>query len=266
VDSTTFQLPNVTLGVASDAQLCRDEVFAFIDNVQGQLANLCCARPAVVLGKVMLTRAPGSLANGLPGVPQYLVIADAYPCRKPTFQVGWFTKTWPNFICTQTTAGSALPANTVIQTTGDHVRQQQTVSPPNTDFVYLFRDANNRVKATLARPRLVSSSLKVSFSASYVLQNVTAVSFRILLDGAAVVAGVLPLLQTSVDPTISTVQMTDVIPASVLGEPRAHTIEVQISLTAVETPAGSDTPLVPSLVVDPTKYDGASVVIQELAG
>jgi hypothetical protein len=100
IDAVGFTLPQVNLGSEPDVNLCRDQVFAFIDNVQGQLASLCCARPAVVLAKVMLTRDPGPLLGSLPpDLPLYTIVSDSYPCRKLTFQVGLFTKFFPNLIC-----------------------------------------------------------------------------------------------------------------------------------------------------------------------
>jgi hypothetical protein len=94
-----FTLPSVTLGLQPDGSLCRDEVFAFIDRMQTDLANLCCARPAIALAKVAFLRDPGSLRGDLPLVPLYTLLSDGYPCRRPIFQSGLFTKFFPNSIC-----------------------------------------------------------------------------------------------------------------------------------------------------------------------
>lgn len=99
LDATTFTLPDVLLGQETDADLCRDEVFAFIDNLQAQLAAGCCSRPGVVLGKVLLTKDPGSIAGNLASSALYTIVSDSYPCRKMTMQMGLFTKLFPNLIC-----------------------------------------------------------------------------------------------------------------------------------------------------------------------
>jgi len=99
VEETGFSLPNVKLGQQANGDLCREEVFAFIDKVQGDLANLCCQRPAVALAKILLTREPGSLQGSLPGVPLYTIVSDGYPCRRPVFQSALFTKFFPNLLC-----------------------------------------------------------------------------------------------------------------------------------------------------------------------
>jgi hypothetical protein len=267
VDATSFQLPSVQLGLTGDPMLCRDEVFAFIDNVQQQLATLCCGRPAVVLGKVLLTRSPGALAAGLPFAPQYLIISDAYPCRKPTFQVGWFTKEWPNVICTQGAAGAAIQPGTTVQTAGDHVRESITIQPSSSDFILLNAEGPRQLRAQLERPRLSTSSLAVSFSASFALQTVASADIRVVIDGLALSANGLPLLTAHVgDPTsVRSVEIADVIPPSVLGEPRAHAVQIQISLTAGSAPATGAGPPPTNIVFDPAAFDGASLVIQEIA-
>jgi hypothetical protein len=99
LDETGFSLPTPILGGDPDGDLCRDEVFAFIDNIQGQLATECCARPAVVLADVILTRDPKSLKGTLPTVPLYTIVKDGYPCRRLIFQMGLFTKFFPNLVC-----------------------------------------------------------------------------------------------------------------------------------------------------------------------
>ena len=99
LDDTNFQLPQVNLGQEQDADLCRAEVLAFIDNVQGQIATQCCARPAVVLARIILTRDPKSLWSEAPFTPLYTIITDGYPCRRPIFQPALFTKFFPNLIC-----------------------------------------------------------------------------------------------------------------------------------------------------------------------
>lgn len=99
LDDTNFALPTTSLGQETNGDLCRDEVFAFIDNVQNQLVSLCCSRPAVILAKVALTQQPMSLQGDLPTVPLYTIVNDGYPCRRLIFQVGLFTKFFPNLVC-----------------------------------------------------------------------------------------------------------------------------------------------------------------------
>jgi hypothetical protein len=99
LDDTSFQLPQVNFGGEFDGDICRETVFAFIDNVQNQLATLCCSRAAVVLGQIILTRDPKTLKGTLPDVPLYTIVNDGYPCRRPIFQVGLFTKFFPNTVC-----------------------------------------------------------------------------------------------------------------------------------------------------------------------
>jgi len=94
-----INFPEVPLGTNPDPDLCRDEVFAFIDHMQGQLAALCCSRPAVVLGKVLLTREPGALADGLVSAPLYTILMDSYPERRVTMQQAFFTRFFPNMLC-----------------------------------------------------------------------------------------------------------------------------------------------------------------------
>lgn len=98
-EAPNFTLPDVALGLQPDGSLCRDEVFAFIDRVQTDLAALCCTRPAIALAKVAFTRNPGTLKGDLPQVPLYTLLSDGYPCRRPIFQAGLFTKFFPNSIC-----------------------------------------------------------------------------------------------------------------------------------------------------------------------
>jgi len=99
LDPTGFTLPSVDLGVQPDPTLCRDEVLAFIDRVQNDLAQICCSRPGVVLAKVLLTCDPGTLKSTVPSAPLYTLLSDAYPCRRPIYQVGLFTKFFPNMVC-----------------------------------------------------------------------------------------------------------------------------------------------------------------------
>ncbi len=94
-----INFPEVPLGTNPDPDLCRDEVFAFIDHMQAQLAALCCSRPAVVLGKVLLTREPGALADGLVSAPLYTILMDSYPERRVTMQQAFFTRFFPNMLC-----------------------------------------------------------------------------------------------------------------------------------------------------------------------
>lgn len=99
LEPTGFTLPDVQLGIQPNANLCRDEVLAFIDRVQNDLAQICCARPGVVLAKVLLTREPGTLKSTVPSAALYTLLSDAYPCRRPIYQTGLFTKFFPNMIC-----------------------------------------------------------------------------------------------------------------------------------------------------------------------
>lgn len=273
IDPTGFQLPGVTLGTAGDPMLCRDEVFAFIDNVQGQLATICCSRPAVVLAKVLLTRAPGSLATGLPAVPQYLMITDAYPCRKPTFQVGWFTKEWPNVICNQVTSSPQIAPAAVVQTAGDHTRSLVSITGTTSDFFFINREGTTTLQAQLPRPRLASSSLRLTFNASYVVQATTFARFRLLVDGLALSTNGITLLASDVDPNVvRNVEISDVLPPSVIGEARAHRVQAQVSLTAAAPPANqppNTTPPATTITFDPASAaspGGASIVVQEIAG
>ncbi len=260
-DATGFSLPGVTLGTAGDASICRDEVFAFIDNVQAQLASICCSRPVVVLASVLLTRAPGSLAAGLPFVPQYLIVSDGYPCRKPTFQVGWFTKTWPNVICNNVTSSPIIGADTVVQTVGDNIRGPIVIDATTNDFFTINAIATAPLTAQLARPRLATSSLKVSFTASFTTSNLVSLRFRVLVDGIELAANGIPLLSRTIDPLLlQQVEIANIIPPSILGEARAHQVFVQVSMS------GGVASAPPRVTFDPSQNDGASVVIQEIAG
>jgi hypothetical protein len=100
LEGEPFEVPDVSIGLETGGSLCRDEVFAFIDRVQSDLAGLCCTRPAVALARVLLTRDPGTeLRGSLPSAPLYTILSDGYPCRRPIFQAGLFTKLFPNTIC-----------------------------------------------------------------------------------------------------------------------------------------------------------------------
>ncbi len=99
LSSEDFYFPEVPLGNNPDPNICRDEVFAFLDTIQGQLAAACCSRPVVVLGKVLLTREPGVLADDLVPAPLYTILMDSYPKRKLTMQQGVFTRFFPNMLC-----------------------------------------------------------------------------------------------------------------------------------------------------------------------
>lgn len=99
LENTGFELPEGVPGTSPDATVCRDEVYAYIDATQQALAEICCGRPAIVLGKVLLTRDPGTLADGLVSAPLYTIVLDAYPCRKVTMQMGIFTRFFPNLVC-----------------------------------------------------------------------------------------------------------------------------------------------------------------------
>jgi len=266
-DATSFSLPGVTLGTAGDPTICRDEVFAFIDNVQGQLASICCSRPVVVLGRVMLTRAPGSLAAGLPFAPQYLVVSDGYPCRKPTFQVGWFTKTWPNVICNNVTSSPVISAGSVVQTAGDNVRGPITITASTSDFLTINSIATSALSAQLAQLRLSTSSLRVTFGATFTVTNVASAQFRVLVDGVELAANGIPFLSTNVDTTrLTQVNIANIVPPSILGEARAHQVVVQVSLTSAGQLDATGLAKPATMVFDPSKFDGASVVIQEIAG
>lgn len=99
IDSGDFTLPDVSIGLETGGSLCRDEIFAFVDRVQSDLAAVCCGQPVVALARVLLTRDPGTLRGALPTVPLYTLLSDGYPCRRPIFQAGLFTKLFPNTIC-----------------------------------------------------------------------------------------------------------------------------------------------------------------------
>ena len=99
VEPSDFVVPDVNLAATPDGDLCRTQTFAFIDNVQAQLANLCCSRPAVVLASVLLTRDPGGLQGELPDVPLYAIVRDGYPCRRMVFQSALLTRFFPNMVC-----------------------------------------------------------------------------------------------------------------------------------------------------------------------
>lgn len=103
LDPVTFTLPNVDVGTAGDT--CADEVLALIDYAQTQLAMVCCARPVIVLGKVLVTPDPGSIAEDLPSVPLYTVIMDGYPQRKLTLQASFFSQLFPDLVCGQSGGG-----------------------------------------------------------------------------------------------------------------------------------------------------------------
>jgi hypothetical protein len=109
LENTDFVAPDAIPGTAADPSLCRDEVFAYIDAMQQRLAEICCARPAVVLGKVLFTRDPRSLGDDLASAPLYTILLDGYPCRKVTMQMGVFTKLFPNMICCATPAPPPPP-------------------------------------------------------------------------------------------------------------------------------------------------------------
>jgi hypothetical protein len=99
LDEANFALPISSLVTQTNADACRNEVFAFIDNLQNQLVTLCCSRPVVIVAHVALTQQPQSLQGDLPTVPLYTILNDGYPCRRLIFQVGLFTKFFPNLVC-----------------------------------------------------------------------------------------------------------------------------------------------------------------------
>lgn len=53
-----------------------------IDALNELLLRSCCERPAVVLGRVLLTAFPDKLSAGLPQVPLYTIIQDFLPVRR----------------------------------------------------------------------------------------------------------------------------------------------------------------------------------------
>lgn len=75
-----------------------DAIDGLVDDVLEQLASVCCGRPAVVLGRVLLTSAPESIAgdvDDLPTVPTYTFVTDARPLRRlvPPAAVQWILAT-----------------------------------------------------------------------------------------------------------------------------------------------------------------------------
>jgi len=59
---------------------------AVFDALNEIIAGLCCERPAVVLGRIILTADPGKLASNLPRVPMYTIIQDFLPIRRVIVQ------------------------------------------------------------------------------------------------------------------------------------------------------------------------------------
>jgi hypothetical protein len=53
-----------------------------IDTLNEIVVALCCERPAVVLGRILLTANPGALLGNLPRVPMYTIVQDFYPVRR----------------------------------------------------------------------------------------------------------------------------------------------------------------------------------------
>jgi hypothetical protein len=67
-----------------------------LDNVLEQLADMCCTRPAVVLGRVLLTSDTGTVrTDDLPDVPTYTFIDDARQLRRllPSAALQWIVLT-----------------------------------------------------------------------------------------------------------------------------------------------------------------------------
>lgn len=55
---------------------------SLIDALNELIVGLCCERPAVVLGRILLTADPGKLGSNLPRVPMYTIIQDFLPVRR----------------------------------------------------------------------------------------------------------------------------------------------------------------------------------------
>lgn len=55
---------------------------ALIDALNEVVVGLCCERPAVVIGRVLLTANPGGLTGNLPRVPVYTIVQDFRPVRR----------------------------------------------------------------------------------------------------------------------------------------------------------------------------------------
>ncbi len=99
VDPTGFTFPTANPCIETDPTERTRITLALIDRVQNDLAQLCCGRPAVVLARVLLTRDPGSLKNGLPSVSLYTLLDDGYPYRRPIPMSGLVTDLVPKLAC-----------------------------------------------------------------------------------------------------------------------------------------------------------------------
>ena len=56
--------------------------YEFFDVLNTALAAQCCARPAVLLSRVLFISEPGALRGELPPAPVYTILDDAYPLRR----------------------------------------------------------------------------------------------------------------------------------------------------------------------------------------
>jgi hypothetical protein len=59
---------------------------AVFDALNEIIVGLCCERPAVVLGRIIITSTPGKLGTNLPQVPLYTIIQDFLPIRRVVVQ------------------------------------------------------------------------------------------------------------------------------------------------------------------------------------
>jgi hypothetical protein len=159
------------------------------------------------------------------------------------------------------TSSPIIAADTVVQTAGDNIRGPIVIDATTSDFFTINAIATTPLAAQLARPRLATSSLKVSFTASFTTSNLVSLRFRVLVDGIELAANGIPLLSRTIDPLLlQQVEISNIIPPSILGEARAHQVFVQVSMS------GGSASAPPRVTFDPSQNDGASVVIQEIAG
>jgi hypothetical protein len=59
---------------------------ALFDALNEAIVELCCERPAVVLGRILLTADPGKLVGNLPRAPMYTIVQDFLPIRRVIVQ------------------------------------------------------------------------------------------------------------------------------------------------------------------------------------
>lgn len=80
--------------LAAARELSPDQLDDLLDGLLERLADHCCTRAAVVLGRVLLTSSPETLFSldpSLPSVPVYTVVTDARPLRRlvPSAALSW---------------------------------------------------------------------------------------------------------------------------------------------------------------------------------